>query len=400
MNTSRLVTIRAWRWLVLSLASCCLANADDSAPLKRVITRSIEVELRLQPTPHFVVSGLVVSGLDATSAELSAEYFFVSVKAADQASVPPLLGEYRVSEDRLAVFTPRYPLSQNVDYRFHFGPKVLAVLSNGSNERALSDLPFRLPDAPARAKATVTRIFPSADRLPENLLKFYINFSSPMSRGQAYQHIHLFELSDSQAPTEIHKPFLELGEELWDSQQTRFTLFIHPGRIKRGLRPREEDGPALVAGQKYSLRIDSDWQDARGQSLLATVDKPFTVVPADDEKLDPEQWKIQTPPSGTCDAVVLEFDEPLDQALLTRVLQVRHQDGTVIPGESWVSSKETKWQFAPLKAWEIGTYNIEVATNLEDLCGNSIARPFEVDMQVSATEPTAPAHIAVEFVVK
>ena len=51
-------------------------------------------------------------------------------------------------------------------------------------------------------------------------------------------------------------PFLELDEELWSPDGTRFTLIFDPGRIKRGLKPREEVGPVLEAGKSYSLVID------------------------------------------------------------------------------------------------------------------------------------------------
>ena len=46
-------------------------------------------------------------------------------------------------------------------------------------------------------------------------------------------------------------PFLELDEELWSPDGTRFTLVFDPGRIKRGLKPREEAGPILEAGKSY-----------------------------------------------------------------------------------------------------------------------------------------------------
>ncbi len=45
-------------------------------------------------------------------------------------------------------------------------------------------------------------------------------------------------------------PFLEVGEELWDPTGTRLTLLLDPGRIKRGLKPREDLGPILEAGSE------------------------------------------------------------------------------------------------------------------------------------------------------
>ena len=48
--------------------------------------------------------------------------------------------------------------------------------------------------------------------LPANELKLYIYFSAPMSRGEAWKHIHL--LDDAGKPVPL--AFLELDQELWD----------------------------------------------------------------------------------------------------------------------------------------------------------------------------------------
>ena len=69
------------------------------------------------------------------------------------------------------------------------------------------------------------------------------------------------------AAKEVDLPFLELEQELWDSSGKRFTLFFDPGRIKRGLKPREEVGPALEEGKSYTFVVDRAWHDAQGDSL-------------------------------------------------------------------------------------------------------------------------------------
>jgi hypothetical protein len=47
----------------------------------------------------------------------------------------------------------------------------------------------------------------------------------------------------------------------------RLTLFIDPGRIKRGVLPLEEVGPALEEGKRYTLMIDRDLKDGTGNPL-------------------------------------------------------------------------------------------------------------------------------------
>ena len=91
---------------------------------------------------------------------------------------------------------------------------------------------------PKTEPTVVTQVYPTSDKLPENQLKFYLHFSAPMSRGDSYKHIQLLD----EKGKAVELPFLELDEELWDPAGKRFTLFFDPGRIKRGLKPREEVG--------------------------------------------------------------------------------------------------------------------------------------------------------------
>ena len=57
----------------------------------------------------------------------------------------------------------------------------------------------------------MTHVYPSRAMLPENLLRLYIHFSAPMSRGEAYRRIRLLDATGKP----VDDPFLELDEELW-----------------------------------------------------------------------------------------------------------------------------------------------------------------------------------------
>ena len=52
---------------------------------------------------------------------------------------------------------------------------------------------FDRPQIATNALIRVERIYPSANVLPSNALRFYIYFSSPMSRGEAWPDIHLID---------------------------------------------------------------------------------------------------------------------------------------------------------------------------------------------------------------
>ncbi len=129
-----------------------------------------------------------------------------------------------------------------------------------------------------------------------------------MSRGEAYSHIRLLNA----AGRAVADPFLELNEELWSGDGRRFTLLFDPGRIKRGLKPREEVGPVLEAGKSYTLVIDRQWPDAHGNPLAGEFRKSFRAGPPDQESPSPRDWKIQAPAAGTRHPLEVSFPEPLD----------------------------------------------------------------------------------------
>jgi hypothetical protein len=63
-----------------------------------------------------------------------------------------------------------------------------------------------------------------------------------------------------------------------------------------------------------------------------------------------------------------------------RVMHVTTPAGEKIAGSIAIKEHETLWQFHPDAPWKAGPYFLDVATLLEDLAGNSLDRPFEVDV--------------------
>jgi hypothetical protein len=285
---------------------------------------------------------------------------------------PAMLGHHYVKGGVL-IFAPRFPFAPGSHYRAVFDPSRLPV-PPATKKPALS---LRFSDArPPRPPTVVSQVYPTADRLPENQLKFYLHFSAPMKRGDVYKHIKLLGPDNK----EVRWPFLELDQELWNPDGTRFTLFFDPGRIKRGLKPREEVGPALEEGKKYTLVIDKSWRDANDAPLQAAFRKTFTVGPPDDTCPDPKKWRLQPPAAGSRAALTVRLDKPLDHALLQHMLRVTDAAGRELEGTITLSERETRWQFTPKGTWKAGDYSLEADTRLEDLAGNSIGKPFEVDV--------------------
>jgi hypothetical protein len=317
--------------------------------------------------------------------------------------VPPLLGTYRVEGDSLR-FEPRFPLEPGVRYRAEFDParvdEIFVVMPRPYNPsgwavafRKKRIAEFSMPERAARPSATVTAVYPSRSTLPENLLRFYIHFSAPMSRGEAYRHLRLLDA----AGKPIEAPFLELDEELWSGDGKRFTLIFDPGRVKRGLRPHEEVGPVLEAGQSYELVVDAGWADAAGQPLKGGFRKAFRAGPPDETSPDPKTWSVRPPAPATRDPLEVRFPEPLDRALLDRLIAVRDDADRSVRGTVAVADEETAWRFIPADPWRPGAYRLVIGTELEDAAGNNIARPFEVDAVGPISQRVDSATVALPF---
>ena len=294
----------------------------------------------------FRVTGWRTEPADPASA------FQVSV---DAPGAPPMLGEY-LRENATIVFRPRFPLQPGVRYRAVWLPEHV-------------ENKFEIPKVAAPAPV-VEHVYPTASRLPENLLRFYIQFSQPMSRVEAWQRIHL--LDGDGRPVEL--PFLEIDEELWDRAGRRLTVLFDPGRIKRGLVPHNEVGVALHEGRKYTLVIDRGWPSADGIVLSHEHRKQFIVGPADREAIDPKRWRLALPGAGTRDPLVAHFGEPFDHALARRLIE------PPVNGEVSLCPDETCWRFVPGEPWRPGDYTLRVGTALEDLAGNKVGRVFDVDV--------------------
>ena len=377
-------------FIVVVLHSCALPADDDTKAAATVsfitnIGGSLRLELRESTdSATFAIQGITKLGLlqKLQPADLRKMMSVRVLRQENAIEMIPLLGTYSVTDTELR-FSSRFPLNRSIDYRVEFD----SYLVPGAHEK-VEVVIAKLPKKQSPT-TSVLGIYPSADVLPENLLKFYIHFSAPMSRGEAYKRIHLMH-----AGAEVESPFLELAEELWDAEQKRFTVFIHPGRIKKGLKPREDSGTPMTDGQEYTLLVDKDWMDAAQQVLGNTKEKKFRVLGPDSKQPDPNQWKITTPIAKTVQPLTVAFDESLDHAMLERVVSVRDASGKTVTGEISIAKNETQWVFQPTQPWEPGKHTVVFSTAIEDLVGNNLIRPFETLEQeqvggnaaVSATE--------------
>lgn len=273
----------------------------------------------------------------------------------------PMLGEYEPVENGI-LFKPLIPLSPGKRYEVLFNKKPVGGL--------------QVPGPAATHAPEVVALYPSADTLPENLLKIYLQFSSPMREGEALQHIRML---DDQADT-LAGIFLDLQPELWNSDRTTLTLWLDPGRIKRGLIPNQRMGNPLQKGAWYTLVTDADWKDTRGVPLRAAFLKRFLVSGRDSTLPRPGQWAMKVPAAATRQPLHIGFHEPLDPFLVPETMQIFDDQDRVVQGRMRLLNKEREGEFYPERPWPPGRYRLRVAAYLEDLAGNNLNKVFDRDV--------------------
>ena len=293
----------------------------------------------------------------------------------------PIVGNYRVTDSGLQ-FRPAFPFDSGREYMVVVDARDHSIVHR-----------FSLAASRARSDTRVTGVFPSGDSLPENQLRLYIQFSAPMSRAGGLPYVHLLDPEGN----EVKHAFLPIEAEFWNREHTRYTLFLDPGRVKRGILPNEQLGRALVAGRRYSLVVDSTWRDGNGQPLAAPFVKLFRAVAADYKPIRIEAWRVTAPRAGTTEPVVIHFNEPLDFGLLQRAVGIEREDGTSIDGEVTVAAAEREWRFVPAQPWVAGDHRVLVLDFLEDLAGNRVNRAFEVDMFTHADSTAKPPRYTIPF---
>lgn len=280
---------------------------------------------------------------------------------------PPMAGKYQQEAQRI-FFMPSFGFRPGMVYSAVFHQDTFH---------------FTIPGQKNVKSTEVLGFYPSADTVPANLLKVYLEFSAPMSEGMAYEHIHLInENGDT-----IYQPFLLLQPELWDETRQRLTLWLDPGRVKRDLGPNLLHGAPLEQGQNFRFCLSKGLKDQNGQSLKKDFQHLFYVSQADRASPDVREWKLEISTKRTRNGLSIIFPDPLDYALLQHTIVIFDNNRQAVPGQIKIEPNETSWVFTPDSPWNSGPYQIRIESKLEDLAGNNLNRLFDRDLKSTSTRP-------------
>lgn len=294
-----------------------------------------------------------------------------------------IAGTYSVGETEVS-FTPRFSWAAGVQYEAAFD---LAQLAKNYNEVYLPEssgdkltLQFSIT-ASSKISPQVVAIYPSADVLPENQLKFHIAFNTPMTHGDVYKFVKLVNSNG----VEVEKTFLIVDQEFWDQDMKVVTLLLDPGRIKRGLKANLEMGAPLRKGETYQVVVNPGWKNIDGAVTSAVYSKKFSCIEADRKSPAISEWKIINPTIETGD-LVIDCGENLNYILAIDAVRVSDGRNNIIEGDMFVSANESVIVFRPKQPWVNGNYTLQVNPLLEDLAGNNLNRLFDEDLRVSANK--------------
>lgn len=324
-----------------------------------------------QPEPVSIVwkeekaTGLIIRQLRASETDL----LKLEVRLVREYERAPVLGVFKLSGEEIT-FTPIVPLTKGLTYE---------LLEDG---KAFGEITIPASEAPA---PEIIGIYPGVDTIPENLLKFHIQFSQPMMEGKSAQFVKLIE----NGKDTLDGTFLDLQPELWNEAGTVLTLWLDPGRIKLDLIPNKELGNPLALGAQYALVIMPGWSSKDGVPLRSVLIKTLYVGERDDRSPDVDMWQVQIPGAATRDQLNIGFGESLDWLLANECILVMDAASKPVPGLYSLNDEVSGFTFVPQSPWNEGRYSITVESRLEDLAGNNLNRLFEVDLNKpgSKTEP-------------
>lgn len=221
-------------------------------------------------------------------------------------------------------------------------------------------------------RPVVQAVYPSSQVVPENLLRMYVQFSSPMKTTGNLEKIKLFD----EQGKEVKNVFFNNVYELWNREQTQLTLILDPARVKTGLVANESWGRAIKPNSIYTLVVD-ELEDVDHNKMAKPFEWKISVEKADLQVPDISQWKIEIPMAGSPTEFSIRFPEMLDYNSMIQRLVLTDTNKQPLSGTISIGKKEKEWRFQPQEPWKKGKHLLHVNTRLEDPAGNNLNGLFD-----------------------
>lgn len=217
--------------------------------------------------------------------------------------------------------------------------------------------------AAAPASMASARVTPSAESVPENLLRIEVLFDRPLRRSLDMRFVNVFDGSGQR----IDGALLDIA--LPGADERSIAILMHPGRIKSAVGPNLALGPALRQRDSVTLIIDDP-------GFHAPIRKTWRTGPAIRTPVSPAHWKLHAPAPGSRQALSVVLPSPLS-ASAVQLIAVATGSGKRLAGTARLDAGETEWRFVPSSNWKPGTYELRIHPSIEDPQGNRMCSAFE-----------------------
>src|SRR5262245_32122698 len=180
----------------------------------------------------------------------------------------------------------------------------------------------------------VVLVQPSGLEVPANLLRISISFASQVE-GPLLPRLALLHADG----TRVQEPFLE--QELWSPSGKILTVMMHPGRVKTGLKARDEKGSILSV------------VDGVAHALDGVPIKRWRIGPANEFGPVASTWRVSAVRADSRQPLVVAFDESIDGRAgdYLAIADVRDRR---VAGRAQLTDGESTWTFTPGAPWRAG----------------------------------------------
>lgn len=277
-------------------------------------------------------------------------------------SQTPLLGTYSKAEDTI-FFEPQFELGDGLSFNAHFYYK------NDTVKVLYKTQPI---DFNINKEIAVREIYPRNNKIPKNILTFYVEFSEPMLEDEsAFRYVNLYNENKEVVP------HVWLNKSRWISDRI-LMLMIHPGRVKSGIKYYDNLGDVFYVGKKYHLEITDKLKPLHKNSKVKPFIKEFEIVEPTASCPKVLQNKLSIPRRNSKEKLKIAFDKPMDLYTILGGISINIYNTDInIQGKFISGSDDTEWYFVPDKPWTEKKYTLIFNKYVSDPSGNGIIKPFE-----------------------
>lgn len=269
-----------------------------------------------------------------------------------------VIGQY-LYRDSVLSFQPTFEMDPNLQFELRYSEA--NKISYQVNQHSDS----------FKSEAMISTIFPNSEKIPLNILTFYIEFNKPMIPiKDAYKKVKLFEKNNNEMQNVWRQ------KSFWINGNKTLVLMIHPGRVKNGIRATSELGDLFEVGTIITMQIMNGLVAEDGSETIRATTKNYTIAELDKTIPKFKKTTIKKPRQNTNDTLQFSFSEVMDYGLVNKWLLVK-LDNDTFAGD-FISIDGIEWKFVPKKKWISGVFYLVIGSKAGDLCHNQLDRRFEV----------------------